>query len=253
MAHREDLGIDDVWKDVPLMRDVDVVLLRTVYSTFSGSTVKRGKMEDLAKILDEDTLSFWPLSEVRWLLRHQTVNAVLRNYTAFEEYCKRESSDNRDPVANYCYKKLSDSKFKVTLTALGDVLGELAQLCLSFQRRNLTVMKGRCFSRAKIEKLHSQYLKDEKDIQWSHRVKEVMSTSSGDGRNTGEITLFIRKLCDHLDARFPEGELKEWYAFDIEALSSDISFEYGSTDIATLAKKYEAILHHPPPTFNGSH
>lgn len=55
-----------------------------------------------------------------------------------EEYCKRESSDNRDPVANYCYKKLTDSKFKVTLTALGDVLGELAQLCLSFQRRNLT-------------------------------------------------------------------------------------------------------------------
>ena len=53
-----------------------------------------------------------------------------------EEYCKRESSDNRDPVANYCYQKLSDSKFKVTLTALGDVLGELAQLCLSFQRRN---------------------------------------------------------------------------------------------------------------------
>ncbi|KAJ8364881.1 hypothetical protein SKAU_G00137120 [Synaphobranchus kaupii] len=244
VAHREDLGIDDAWKDVPLMRDVET-LLRTVYSTFSRSTVKRSKMEDLAKVLDEDTLSFRPLSEVRWLSRHQAVNAVLRNYTVLEEYCKRESSDNRDPVANYCYKKLSDSKFKVTLTALGDVLGELAQLCLSFQRRNLTVMEGHCFARAKIEKLRSQYLKDEKDVQWSERVKEVMRTSSADGRNTGEITLFIRKLCDHLDARFPEDELKEWSAFDIEALSSDISFEYGSTDIATLAKKYEAILHHP--------
>ena len=96
--------------------------------------MKRGKTEDRAKILDEDTLSFRPLSKVRWLSRHQAVNAVLRNYTVFEEYCKRESSDNRDPVANYCYKKRSDSKFKVTLTALEDVLGELAQLCLSFQR-----------------------------------------------------------------------------------------------------------------------
>ncbi|KAI7790540.1 putative zinc finger protein 862-like [Triplophysa rosa] len=241
VAHREDLGIDDAWKDVPLMRDVET-LLRTVYSTFSRSTVKRGKMEDLAKILDEDTLSFRPLSEVRWLSRHQAVNAVLRNYTVLEEYCKR---DNRDPVAIYCYKKLRDSKFKVTLTALGDVLGELAQLCLSFQRRNLTVMEGHCFARAKIKKLRSQYLNDEKDVQWSDRVKEVMRTSSADARNTGEITLFIRKLCDHLDARFPEDELKEWSAFDIEALSSDISFEYGSTDITTLAKKYEAILHHP--------
>ena len=241
VAHREDLGIDDAWKDVPLMRDVET-LLRTVYSTFSRSTVKRGKMEDLAKILDEDTLSFRPLSEVRWLSRHQAVNAVLRNYTVLEEYCKR---DSRDPIANYCYKKLSDSKFKVTLTALGDVLGELAQLCLSFQRRNLTVMEGHCFARAKIEKLRSQYLKDEEDVQWSDRVREVMRTSSAGGRNTGEINLFIRKLCDHLDARFPEDELKEWSAFDIEALSSDISFEYRSTDIATLAKKYEAILHKP--------
>lgn len=68
------------------------------------------------------------------------MNAVLRNNTVLEEYCKRESSDNRYPVANYCYKKLSDSKSKVTLTALGDVLGEFTQLCLSFQRCNLTVM-----------------------------------------------------------------------------------------------------------------
>ncbi|KAJ3582515.1 hypothetical protein NHX12_000529 [Muraenolepis orangiensis] len=243
VAHREDLGIDDAWKNVPMMRDVET-LLRTVYSTFSRSTVKRGKMEDLAKILDEDTLSFRPLNEVRWLSRHQAVNAVLRNYTVLEEYCKRESSDNGDPVAKYCYKKLSDSKFKVTVTALGDVLGELAKLCLTLQRRNLTVMEGHCFARAKIEKLRSQYLK-RKDVQWSDRVKEAMGTSSADGRNTGEITLFISKLCDHMDARFPEDELKEWSAFDIEALSSDISFDYGSADIATLAKKYEAILHHP--------
>ena len=163
VAHREDLGIDDAWKNVPLMRDVET-LLRTVYSTFSRSTVKRGKMEDLAEILDEDKLSFRPLNEVRWLSRHQAVNAVLRNYTVLKEFCKREFTDNRDPVAEYCYKKLSDSKFKVTVTALGDVLGELAQLCLTLQRRKLTVMEGLCFARAKIEKLRSQYLK-EKAVQ----------------------------------------------------------------------------------------
>lgn len=244
VAHREDLGIDDAWKDVPLMRDVET-FLRTVYSTFSRSTVKRGKLEELAKILDEDSLSFRPLNEVRWLSRDQAVNAVLRNYTVLEEYCKRESSDNRDPVANYCYKKLTNSKFKFTLTALGDVLGELAHLCLSFQKRNLTVMEGHCFARAKIEKLRSQYLTGEKVIKWSDRVKEAMRALSADGRDTGEIICFIRNLCDHLDARFPEDELKEWSALDIEALSSDISFEYGAADIATLAKKYEAILHQP--------
>ena len=43
-------------------------------------------------------------------------------------------------IPKYCYKKLSDPKYKGTLTALGDVLGELANLCLSLQRHNLTVM-----------------------------------------------------------------------------------------------------------------
>lgn len=108
---------------------------------------------ELAKIFDEDTLSFRPLIEVRCLSRYQAVNAVLRNYTVLEEYCKKESSDNRDPVANYCYKKLTNSNFKVTLTTLGEVLGELSHLCLSFQRCNLTVMEGHCFAKAKINRV----------------------------------------------------------------------------------------------------
>lgn len=72
-----------------------------------------------------------------------------------------------------------------------------------------------------------------------------MKALSADGRNTSEITRFIGELSDHLDAHFPEDGLKEWSAFDIEALSSDISFEYGTADVATLAKKYDAILHYP--------
>lgn len=50
----------------------------------------------------------------------------------------------------------------------------------------------------------------------------MMRTLSTEGRNTGEIILFIHKLCDHLDACFPEDDSKEW--------SSDISFEFGLTD-----------------------
>lgn len=68
MAHREDFGIDERCLercafDAGGNGDVET-LLRTVYSTFSRSTVKRDKMQDQAKILDEDTLPFRPLSEV---------------------------------------------------------------------------------------------------------------------------------------------------------------------------------------------
>ena len=112
-------------------------------------------------------------------------------------------------------KKSSPEQVKILI---GNILlainmnafNELAQLCLSFQRRNLTVMEGHCFARANIEKLRSQYLTEEKDVKWSDRVKEAMRASSAEDRNIGEITCFIGKLCDHLDARFPEDELKEW-------------------------------------------
>ncbi|CAK6949836.1 zinc finger protein 862-like [Scomber scombrus] len=240
VAHREDLGIDDAWKDVPLMRDVET-LLRTIYSIFSRSSVKKCKFRELAEVLNEETLSFRPLNEVRWLSRQQAVNAVLRNYTVLKEYCRAQASDNGDPVAKYCYKKLSDPKYKVTLTALGDVLRELANLCLSLQRRNLTVMEGHCYASAKIEKLHAQYL--ENTPQWSDRVMEVIRASEADGDITKDITQFISKLCDHSDARFPVDGLKEWSAFDIEVLCTDVSFDYGTTDIAMLAQKYETILH----------
>lgn len=52
VAHREDLGIDNAWKNVTLTRDMEA-LFTTVY-TFSRSAVKSGKMEDLAKPVDED-------------------------------------------------------------------------------------------------------------------------------------------------------------------------------------------------------
>lgn len=115
------------------------------------------------------------------------MNAVLKSNTVLEENCERKSCDNRDSVVNYWYKKVSDSKFRLTLTALEDVLSESVQLCLSFQTRNLKVMGGQRFARAKIKKIHSLNLKDERNVKWNDRVREVMRTSSADSRNTAEI------------------------------------------------------------------
>lgn len=73
------------------------------------------------------------------------------------------------------------------------------------------VMEGHCFARAKIEKLRAQYLENEP--QWSDCVMEVIRASEAGGTNTKDIIQFLPKLCDHMDARFPVGDLKEWSAF----------------------------------------
>ncbi len=63
VAQREDLGIEDAWKGVSLMTEVET-LLRTVYSLFSRSSVKKSKFDELANVLEVDSLSFRPLNEV---------------------------------------------------------------------------------------------------------------------------------------------------------------------------------------------
>lgn len=101
-------------------------------------------------------------------------------------------------------KKRNDPTYNVTLTALGDVLGERANLCCSVQRRcNLTVTEGHCDAKAKIERLHAQYL-DNAPQCLCHGGITSMSASEAGGEITKDMTQFISKLCDHLDARSSE-------------------------------------------------
>ena len=57
--------------------------------------------------------------------------------------------------------------------------------------------------------------------------------------NTRDIILFVCKVCEHLDARFPENELKEWAAFEPETLDRAVGeFDHGLNDVTNLAKKF---------------
>jgi hypothetical protein len=57
VAHREDLGIDDAWKQASIMHDTEV-LLRTVYTMFRRSSAKVGQFEELAKVTECDAVAF---------------------------------------------------------------------------------------------------------------------------------------------------------------------------------------------------
>ena len=100
VAHREDLGIDDAWKRVSLMKDIET-LLRTVYTMFSRSSVKQNKFEELAKVAECDSVAFRPLNEVRWLSRHLAVSALMRNYDVLVQYCTDQVNETNDPVSNF--------------------------------------------------------------------------------------------------------------------------------------------------------
>ena len=59
-------AVEDAWKQVSLMHDIET-LLRTVYAMFSRSSVKSEKFHELANAAESDSVAFRPLHEGRWL------------------------------------------------------------------------------------------------------------------------------------------------------------------------------------------
>ena len=57
VAHREDLGIADMWKEIELLCEVET-LMRTVYAMFSGSSYKKQKFKEIAAALEHEAIAF---------------------------------------------------------------------------------------------------------------------------------------------------------------------------------------------------
>jgi hypothetical protein len=123
------------------MQDLET-LLRTVYTLFSRSSVKKAAFEELSAILDCESVSFRPLNEVRWLSRHFALRAFTRNIPVLIDYCKEQFEEHNDPVYKYIFKKLTNPQIRVALIVFDDVVGELAELNRLLQRSNLTIIEA---------------------------------------------------------------------------------------------------------------
>uniref|UniRef100_H3AC94 HAT C-terminal dimerisation domain-containing protein n=1 Tax=Latimeria chalumnae TaxID=7897 RepID=H3AC94_LATCH len=156
-----------------------------------------------------------PLNEVRWLSCHFADVLV--------DYCTMEVNENNYPVAKYCLKKLTDPQYHIALTVLDDILGDLSELCQTFQRSCLTA---------------TEYLGEK--VHWSEKVKQQMA-SLDNTVNTRGVLHFISELCEHL-----ENKLQECSAFDIEALfPTKFDYGYGTENYIKLVGKYLAVLNLP--------
>ena len=110
VAHREDLAVEDAWKELSLMQDIET-LLRTAHTMFSRSSVKNEKFSELANVSEIDVVAFRPLHDVRWLSRHLAVAAFVQNYNVLIEYCTEQVNTCNDPINKYCLKRLLNPQF----------------------------------------------------------------------------------------------------------------------------------------------
>lgn len=241
VAHREDLGLDDAWKHVSLMKDIET-LLRTVYNVFSRSSLKKSKFEELCQAAEHDSIVFRPLNEVRWLSRHFAIRAVMRNYDLLIEYCRKQVEEDNDPIHKYIVDRLTKPEYRVAITILNEVLSELAELCRLLQRSNLTTIEAFQFTKAKIMKLRTQYFGE--TIHFSEEVANLISSFSSPVDTTA-VVRFIERVCDHFSGRFPDNELGNWSVFDKDSFTASDNlknFLFGSKELELLAARYSTLL-----------
>ncbi|CAM2119846.1 unnamed protein product [Caretta caretta] len=85
VAHREDLGTSDAWKEVKLIRDIET-LMRTVYKVFCRSSRRKCKFQEIVDASECESVAFRPLNEVCCLSRHFALRAIIRNHNPLLEY-----------------------------------------------------------------------------------------------------------------------------------------------------------------------
>lgn len=67
VVHREDLGLGDAWENVIHGGCSDA---NTVYIMLSRSSIKNGKLEELANVTEYNVLTFRLINEVTAVKRH---------------------------------------------------------------------------------------------------------------------------------------------------------------------------------------
>ena len=123
------------------MHDIET-LVRTVYTMFSRSSVKKQGLQAIAQASGQSLISLKAVHDVRWLSRHFAIQALVKNYDVLLEYCKEIGARGRDPVAVFCAAKLEPTQIKAALFVLNDILTELADLSRTFQKSDTTPMEA---------------------------------------------------------------------------------------------------------------
>ena len=233
VAHREDLGIDDAWSKVSLMQDIET-LVRTVYTMFRRSSVKKQGLQAIAQASGHNLITFKAIHNVRWLSRHLPIQALVRNYDVLLDYCKEQGT--HDTAAVFCVAKLELTQIKAALFVLNHILTELSDLSRIFQKSDIIPMEAQAVARSKIAKLQAQYLSEQ--THWSATVQNLNNESALTMDEMAPVVRFIERLCTHLKDRFPEdNRLCNWCIFDYSCIKQ-ANFNFGLNELQQLLKQF---------------
>ena len=182
-------------------------------------------------------MAFRPLHDVRWLSRHLAVAAFVRNYNLLIEYCTEQVNTCNHPINKYCLKRLLNPHFRLTLTVLNDVVGELASICKYFQRSRLTTIEAFQYVKAKICKIRSQYLGE--TAHWSDAVKNVPNSIECDVDKT--VILRFVELSYYVIILRKDFQMTSCWIGKLLTIAP-LSFEFGKESLNKLISRFLSVI-----------
>ena len=130
VAHRLALCTEQSAKLVPVMCDYQRTL-EMIYYYFRKSPNKVDTVESIQKLLNEPSLKYREVHEVRWLSFYQALEAIYRTLDSLITYL----SSSSDAAAIGLKKRVAQELFISITYAMMDILQPIMRLCLIFQKK----------------------------------------------------------------------------------------------------------------------
>ncbi|XP_062582081.1 uncharacterized protein C17orf113-like [Saccostrea cucullata] len=132
-AHRLALCSEQAAKGVPGMVKFQQSL-ETLFYHFKKSPTKADKLEAIQNLLNEPSVKYREVHQVRWLSFYEALDSVYRTLDSLLSYC---SSDTKDPKVVGLRKKVGSEIFISLTYAMMDILQPIMKLSLVFQKKDL--------------------------------------------------------------------------------------------------------------------
>lgn len=216
IAHRLALATSQAAKSIPYLVKFQRYLV-SIYSYFRHSTNRVHDLQEIERILEDPTLKYQPVYEVRWMSLHLAVQAVRRTLNSLITFLENEVASEHDPAARGILEEVRKYEFLATVHLLDDVLLLLTKLSKVFQRENIDFsiiapMVHSTTSAIKAMKtVPGPILKSFQDevgtvdgITPTFKGKEIKLSSTSKEQFKRMSLTFIDKVVDNLKQRFPE-------------------------------------------------
>ena len=109
-----------------------------LYYHFKKSPNKVDKLENIQKLLEEPSLRYREVHQVRWLSFYEALDAVYRTLDSLITYLT--SVSNSDPAAAGIKKRVGQELFISITYSMMDILQPIMKLCLVFQKQDLDIV-----------------------------------------------------------------------------------------------------------------